>query len=202
MKLNCSLHGFIRIFHYVLIGFLVPIFFSVSIGLAIYQQQDRPRANPDQSDIKEIVRLLEVSPAWDTLKDNSSLLENQNMILENLFKISKYDLTTIRGAISFFVEKKKSTNEYNVSNMSRLFLLNRYIFNIPESIPFDAPAFGGWVGVPIKNKIINRLWPLTVNKDGVIMIDGEFGGYFGPDYRAVEEFDYFQEKFATRSFKH
>jgi hypothetical protein len=85
--------------------------------------------------------------------------------------------------------------------MSRLYVLSRYIFNVPERAKFDSPTFGGWMGVPHNSEEINLLWPLSYDQQGNLALTGQFGGYMGDDYLAIQEFDYFRSAYGARRNK-
>jgi hypothetical protein len=81
---------------------------------------------------------------------------------------------------------------------SRVFLLNRYLFQAPEKSPIDEQLFGGWAGTPIENGMVNRLWPFAYDSQNKLQLARDFEGYFGNGYRGLDEFDYFQKTFGLR----
>ena len=91
-----------------------------------------------------------------------------------------------------------STHPQDTSLWSRVFLLNRYLFQVPEISPIDGHLFGGWAGTPVENGMVNRLWPFSYDGQNRLQLVGEFEGYYGPPYRGLDEFDYFQKKFGLR----
>lgn len=146
--------------------------------------------------IEDIANLLEASPAWSNILANDN--QSQKIVIEYLERISQYDLAIIRVAIEQYINHKMATKSYGVSSMSRLYVLNRYLFDLPTDYPFDRSTFGGWIGVPEGNGRINLLWPFSYDSQGQLVLTGRFGGYNGHDYLATQEFDYFQQTFPTR----
>ena len=150
----------------------------------------------DEQLVREVIKLLDDCPAWSDLIDDDRL--TQKAILECYSKISKYDLTIIRMSIVKYFNDKRRANSYSVACMSRLYILNRYIFNVPTSALLDRRTFGGWGGVPWNGHEINWLWPLSFDSKGNIELTGRFKGYNGHDYLAIQEFDYFNQTFGPR----
>lgn len=104
----------------------------------------------------------------------------------------------LKKAIERFIAERRGANNYSVDDMSKLFVLNRYIFKVPAKSKLGEPGFGGWIGIPHDETEINELWPFAVRTDGRLELIGEFGGYNGDDFQAVEEFDYFNQRFGRR----
>jgi hypothetical protein len=108
--------------------------------------------------------------------------------------ISENDITLIREAIVRLFSKYSQ----NTSLWSRVFILNRYLFQVPENSPIDEHLFGGWAGTPIENGMVNRLWPFSYDSQNRLQLVGEFEGGYGNGYRGLDEFDYFHKKFGLR----
>jgi hypothetical protein len=148
-----------------------------------------------EREIDEIVFTLEKSPLWTRLEKNT---DEEKSLLNALEKISQYKVEIIREAAIKYL-KNNSKNLYEVIGVeSRVFVLNRYLFKVPENAPFDNGTFGGWGGVPVRNKEINWLWPLAYRPDGQLYIEGKYKGYSGHPYQAIEEFDYFYKTYGLR----
>ena len=124
----------------------------------------------------------------------------KKIILDSCEKISRYKLGVIRKAIEKYQKDLSLSGSYNVDSMSGLYVLNRYLFNVPDNAPLGNGTFGGWGGVPETDKGINWLWPLSIDADNHFDIIGTYHGYGGQPYLAVWEFDHFNEKYKPRSF--
>ncbi len=150
----------------------------------------------DTTLVDEVFGLIDSCPAWSDIRADD--LVTQNKILAACEKISTYKLAIIKQAINKYINSKKKADMYDVSSMSRLFILNRYIFKVPSKASFDRGAFGGWHGVPSDAKEVNWLWPLSLDVNGKIQLINKFRGYTGHEFLALQEFDYFEQQFGLR----
>ncbi len=154
----------------------------------------------DKSHVDEVVALIKSSPAWSDIFETDK--ETTQPILSNLEKISRYDTSIIREAVRSFIQGKihGGKDDYGVDDMSRIFLLNRYIFDIPEkNNPLQkVTTYGGWRGRPLDGKTVNLLWPFTLDADKKLQLVINFKGYGGVPYRGLEEFDEFSKNFSRR----
>ena len=152
----------------------------------------------------EIVQRLESCPAWNGIYPGSAMYPDntkaRKQIVKLLEEMRQYPLDIVRAGIAKYVsEKQKSATGYNIAEMSRLYLLNKYIFAIPEKVPFGLVRFfGGWSGIPHGSEGTELLWPFSKNPDGTLSLTGDFGGYYGPKYAAIDAFDYYCEVFGKR----
>lgn len=153
---------------------------------------------------KEIVEKLETCPAWSEIYPSSEMYPDnakaRKQIVKLLEEIRQYPLDIVRTGIAEYVSKKQnSATGYNVAEMSRLYLLNKYIFAIPEKVPFGLLRFlGGWLGTPYDSEGRDVLWPFSKSSDGTLLLTGDFGGYKGPKYAAIDAFDYYHRVFGKR----
>lgn len=150
----------------------------------------------DMPSADKVAKEIELCPPWSELKQGDDATRIQ--IMNCLEKIASYNPALIRQGMEKYVLITKLQNAYDVSAMSRLYVLNRYIFNVPEKAKFERAAFGGWLGVPYNSQKVNDLWPLTFDKNGKLSLTEQFRGYSGDDYQALQEFDYFNEKYGLR----
>ncbi len=93
--------------------------------------------------------------------------------------------------VRFLDAAARDTNQ-PIDAWSKIYVLNRFYFDVPDSeTASKVKYFGGW-GIPPQGKeLVNILWPLAVNASGKIYLKGAFGGYTGDSYDALGEFDYF-----------
>ena len=143
-----------------------------------------------------VAREIESCFPWSELRESDD--EARKQIMTCFGKIASYDLVMIRLAIEKYVSTKRSQKAFNVAAMSRLYVLNRYLFNVPEKARFEKGTFGGWMGVPADSESINLLWPFTIDEAGTLTLTGQFHGYMGDDYLALKEFDDFNKKYGGR----
>lgn len=169
---------------------------SISCTSSISESK-QPEKRKDKMNI-EVIQLIENCPAWSEISiSDKSALDKISICLE---KVSKYETNVIRDAIRIYLTDRQSKNTYYVSEMSRLFLLNRYIFNIPsEPVPLrQVIPYGGWAGRPMDGQKIDLLWPFTIGTDNKLHLTARFQGYGGPSYSGLEEFDDLNKKYGRR----
>ena len=103
------------------------------------------------------------------------------------------------SGIRRFIEACRTTKEgFNVSAMSKLFVLNRYVFNVPEFTPLNQQRFGSFLGVPVLEGRVNELWPWQIDPAGELQLTGFFRGYAGESFVALEEAEAFQRLYGRR----
>lgn len=151
---------------------------------------------PSEATIDEIVNMLIACPAWSVMAEDD--ITTREEMMNTMEEVSKTDLDILYKALVEYESRLKKLNRYDISAMSRLFVLNRYIFAVPEKLPQDqVRGFGGFV-VPVDDNGVNTMWPLAVGSDGNLVLVGFFLGYWGPPYQAVAEFEYLREEFGIR----
>jgi len=143
----------------------------------------------------EILAILESSPAWEEVTaEDSSQAER---VSSRLRKISLYDTASIRAAISSYIQNHKKLKTYSPSIYGRIYLLNRFVFAVPDRKPKDDDLY--FASAMWRNSE-SYLWPFSLDQAGVISLVGQYPGFLGEGYGALEEFDYFNERFGRRKF--
>lgn len=116
----------------------------------------------------------------------------------------------LQGKSALSVEKalRKYQEDYAsrpaVKEDTKLLLLMRVIFELPEKLPYktrDQVQFGGWLsmGTDINSDgSINVAWPISWDHRGPSLIAG-FSGLQGRRYDAAEEYRYFRSKYPMRN---
>lgn len=160
------------------------------------QNKSTTPESSDTSTIDTVAREIDRCPAWSELRKGDDATRQQ--IMNCLERLANYDPAVIRQAMEKYISIKRSQKAFDVSAMSRLYVLNRYLFKVPEKANFERSTFGGWMGVPHDSQSINLLWPFTVDEKGKLTLTGQFSGYVGDDYLALQEFNYFNEKYGVR----
>ena len=174
------------------------IFVATIIAAVVLTLLSIPALASD-STVNSVVKMIGACPAWSDLRASDIL--SRKASLACLERISHNDPDVIRKSMERYISNKRRRNAYDVSSMSRLYVLNRYVFNVPEKAKFDRPTFGGWMGVPHNSEEINLLWPLSYDQEGKLALTGQFGGYLGDDYLAIQELDYFRSIYGARRNK-
>jgi hypothetical protein len=147
-------------------------------------------------------------PDWSHLAPGEEDREARNRIERSVRDISRYDLKAIRAA----EERAITLNSPDISE-PKLFVLNRYLFDLPRTARRESPAcqaFGGWwLGQPVTgdpaspsgSDEMDMLWPWSRSDVGTLELTGWFGGFMGPPYRALEAFDYYNRRFGRRKIE-
>jgi hypothetical protein len=139
-------------------------------------------------------RIINRYPSWRDFETDESVTTAK--ILDSLEELRSFDPTTIRCA---FLQIRDKGNNHGVDTAFKLRAINRFIFNVPEWVNRgDASHFGGWVGIPEKDGQVNELWPLKWANNGGLALAGSNFGYWGPDFDAVGEFDWFKVRYGFR----
>jgi hypothetical protein len=153
---------------------------------------------PDTSKkVRRVFMLLTSSPKW--FETDSDDEFTRRVIIEYLEQIAVFDINIIRQAVEMHVNYMKEDKEY-VYRMSRIFVLNRYIFNIPANTKLTHPN-GGWILPENSNSQMDMLWPLSESKDGKLQLTGTAIFYVGPVFDALKEFDSFHKIYGIRKKK-
>ncbi len=148
-------------------------------------------------DIEAAVVLLQRSPAWADLEPGAAAKAAE--IVSILDQLAAYDLDTLRSAIARYIEQEgQAPGGPGVSAMSKLYVLNRYLFVTSDREPSGQRRYGAFHGIPAGDTWVDELWPLSVNAAGTLELTGQFGGYFGETYLALQEFDAFRQRFDSR----
>lgn len=87
---------------------------------------------------------------------------------------------------------------YGVSEMSRLFVLHRWLFELPPSVPAGGHGFGGFLGKPVVDGQLLLRWPWSAASDGRLVLTGYFAGYSGEAFDAVAEANEFMARYGLR----
>jgi hypothetical protein len=152
------------------------------------------QANPSATAAQ---KLIESCPTWTGTGQNDT--QRKAAIMRHLQDLRQFNLPTLREGLRRFVEEREITRTYDLDAMCKLFLLNRYVFDVPQWVPREqSVAFGAWMGIPEEDSRINVLWPLAVNGAGHLELAGRNIGYLGADFRALDEFDYFAKQYGPR----
>jgi hypothetical protein len=166
---------------------------ELSVPAQVPSSTQKDKVSVGNREVEVIASQILSCPAWDEI-EKGYIKKVESKITKCLALVSEHDITILRKALVILF----SQYPQDTSLWSRVFLLNRYLFRVPEKSPIDGNLFGGWAGVPIENGLVNRLWPFSYDGQNNLQLVGEFEGYFGNSYRGVDEFDYFQRKFGPR----
>jgi hypothetical protein len=172
--------------------FFGAVLICAVVAVRLYAAETNQVAMVPDDAVDAVVGILESCPAW---SDPNTKGEE---ILAHLAQLSARETSVIRSGMDRFVTRHLSQKTYNIASMSKLFVLNRFLFAVPEKEKFAAPFFGGFEGVPYTQSEMNPMWPLSYGNGGHVRLSGRYSGYSGDNYRAVQEFDYFLKKYGRR----
>jgi hypothetical protein len=148
------------------------------------------------SPVKNVLKSLRSMPAWSELRaDDRQGRQALEHIVQSLVKTK---LDVIRSGMELYIQlSREAPGQFDIPEMSRLFVLNRFLFDVPAEAPLGSiRLFGGWDGIVVRPGVISPLWPWRVVR-GRKQLVGVFSGYAGDEYLALQEFDYFRERFAA-----
>lgn len=158
------------------------------------RQMEQWRATPTPE--MAAVYLLEDFPDWTGRKPS---WVQRNRFRNTAQELGKLDSDALRSAISSYLAAIPAADQFEARG--KIYVLNRYLFAVPSGPHPEVRRFGGfWDARPkAYSHQYLPLWPLEVDRSGNLVVSHGMGGYMGPGYRALQEFDYFRDEFGRRS---
>lgn len=158
-----------------------------------------------QSRLKTAIELIAACPDWLSVKPQKNVEKQEREILDSLSKLSKLNTDTLRKAVEYHLRVvHQQQMETDRSPEGRLFLLNRYIFNVPKTVPLQETVDGGKFvpqGAFLKApKKVRGTWPLTIRDGHASLIPPPYTyiKLTRAEYPALKEFDLFYRKYGRR----
>lgn len=146
----------------------------------------------------EVADQLEALAPWSEVPagDESGL----RAIEEAVAPFAAFPADAVIGGVAEFVGRRESSDAgFDVAAMSKPFVVNRFVFAVPDRVPVAArQGFGSFAGVPVIGDVVDELWPWHLDEDGALRLRGHFRGYVGETYLAVEEARYFSATYGLR----
>lgn len=170
------------------------LFVSVGLHRGYAQEADQ---------LASLWKELETAPAWAAMS-RTEVGSKGAKLIEVIRKFSKVKESDVREFVERFVSVHSDSKVAGarVDAWSKIYVLNRFYFAVPpEEKESEIKIFGGWSGMPRKGDLVSILWPLEMEPGGDLRLTGWMGGYFGPNYRALEEFDFFSKKYGRRRLR-
>ncbi len=112
--------------------------------------------------------------------------------------VQKSEPADVERALARFLDEADGFT--GVENETRLFLLMRIVFDLPDCAPADyRRVFKGWVNWPAPDAEgnVNLSWPVGW-QDSQPALLAHFEGADGPRYAAIEEYRYLLARFPFR----
>ena len=145
----------------------------------------------------KILDILREMPSWADVSHPDKDLKPE--IMADMRRIATHSIEAIKAAIQAYVDQSYAAAEgYTTMDMGKLFVLNRFLFNVPLYVSPDRPGFGGFLGVPVEEGRVNKLWPLAQENDELTLKD-DYKGYAGESYPALKEFEFFYAQYGIRT---
>jgi hypothetical protein len=143
---------------------------------------------------RKIYRLL----SWTNMYYNSASAE-----LLNTARQIKNTTTpsSLRNSLLIYENACKGTTDY-VENMSKVYLLLRVLYQLPQEMnSSNVKTFGGWIHPSVGKSYYNLAWPVLVNQtnNGITINVDKYQGFLGRGYDAAAELDYFNANFPKRN---
>jgi hypothetical protein len=135
----------------------------------------------------DVAVLIAAMPAWaDVRPRDAAGLAAVQAAVQALAALSAQQVLAGAQAYAQSFEEAGAA-PYGVSAMSRLFVLNRWLFDLPASVPAGQAGYGGFLGKPVVNGQLQLRWPWAAGADGRLELTGYFAGYAGESFDGVAE---------------
>jgi hypothetical protein len=153
----------------------------------------------DQDQMDAVMKVIAECPSW-PYRDEEITPHLQQELRECARRLSAHDLDLLQLAFSRYADV----------DPNKLYVLARYLFDVPRGTHDDVPMFASFAGSrrglrrnltppAVSHQGYVPLWPLGFNMNGDLVLLEQPGLYSGPPYGALEEFVYFRERFGRRT---
>ncbi|MEM1255781.1 MAG: hypothetical protein AAGI69_25360 [Cyanobacteria bacterium P01_H01_bin.21] len=118
--------------------------------------------------------------------------------------VQTVDPPMVEAACDIFVQQALQETFVGYESESKLFILMRVVFDLPEHVSADERAsFKGWVNWPRPdiNGQVNLAWPVSW-ASGYPQLEDSYVGSMGPPYAAAKEYLYMRQRFPYRQLDH
>jgi hypothetical protein len=115
--------------------------------------------------------------------------------------IQKSEPETVKSALTDFMKKAINEEYKGYESESKIFLLMRIAFDLPEEAPEKARfSFKGWENWPEPDDqgYVSLAWPISWGGN-LPKLEASYEGSMGQPYRAVEEYQYLLDHFNYRN---
>jgi hypothetical protein len=153
------------------------------------------------SETSDFIARVEASPGWARLNEDE--LKKHAAEIDKLGRdFQSFSVEEVRDIVTELQKRaslKKEQPGEPIDSMSRVYVLLRFYYDVPEyEDKKKVKFFGGWVGIKEREERFNILFPLSKDDDGSLHTTGAFQGYMGPGYNAVSESDFFNRRYGPR----
>jgi hypothetical protein len=145
-----------------------------------------------------VAELLEEMPAWSEVKTGDE--QGLQRVEDAVRRVGRFGLDEVKDGLRRFVALHRGApGGLDVADMSKLYVLVRYVYDAPQSAPKGRSRFGSFLGIPETDDTVDELWPWELGPDGEPHLSGFFQGYVGESYLPLEEADAFEEGYGVRT---
>jgi hypothetical protein len=157
-----------------------------------------PGTSSADAAVNDLIHVIDSCPDWTFLSSDDA--SGRQRVLDSLRPFQRTDTAIIREVVKRVESKYSKEPGYDGHGLDKLFVLNRYVFNVPSSVPArGAQFFDAWRKTRVREDgSADLLWPLSMDEAGLLSLTSPAAGYCGPPYRALAEFDYFNQRFGRR----
>ena len=181
-----------------LLSFICPLAIFLTACAGTYNQSQQASSGRTKRILEAIARC----PPWTRVTEEDGDANAKQELFMCLDQLAREETPVLRQAFKRYIKTRQAENNYSLDESSKLFVINRFLFNVPPSLGIEKAHFcGGWIGRPSRNEQIDTLWPWKLGVSGKLELVGIYHGYIGEEYQALEEFDFFNKHFGRRHKK-
>lgn len=163
-------------------------------------------APPEQGEfnLELACKAINDAPSWTRMSEDTidSAGPELTAVLKNYAKISPVEARKLVERLSDLSKDISKGAAIDHDICGKIYVFNRIYCNVPEMVDrIDWKFFGGWGGIPGDELRLNALYPLTQGEGGSLDLTETSGGYYGPPYKGLEEFDFLLSRFGKREGK-
>lgn len=149
----------------------------------------------DSATIQGLLAAFRELPPW---RGTDLSAEDRRRSARTARHMQNSDPADAERALALFLDEAGGFT--GVENETRLFLLMRFVFDLPDRVPASQRrVFKGWINWPAPDAggIVNLSWPINW-QHGQPTILAPYAGAEGPRYGAIEEYRYLLGHFPFR----
>lgn len=166
---------------------------------------------PSDEAVASVLTLIRELPNWGRLPLTGDITAEVARIELIVERIAESDLDTIRAAMARLEEEPGAKTDS--TTMHTLFVLNKFLFDLPASVTRDSPHFlifrAGYTGISVSDEPrnprpsdrIDCRWPWSEDDRGRWRLTERFSGFFGGPVDALKMFDFYRETFGKRELQ-
>jgi hypothetical protein len=183
---------------------VLSVLLSVFAGGCTARREPVVKLEHHSVGVSRLVKLFWELPSWPTEERSFSGGEWQQLIDTAAF-VQRSDRDEVIEALTVFINDVTTDLRPGlvVGSESKVFLLLRIVFELPEDAPLDERrVYVGWLNWPRgENGRVNLAWPIEWNKGNLRLVD-RLKGCVGSPYDAPAEYQHFLAHYGFRQLSH